>query len=104
MTGETTTARGRELQRRDRIAVRDETGDEREVFGWATVEDVSRVRGSNPTVDTVAFNIYAGDTRSPPDAITHWLADEIEYEYGVDVRDRDDIDVIDPTSEEVNVL
>ncbi|WP_123619571.1 hypothetical protein [Halorubrum sp. CSM-61] len=93
-----------ELRRRDRLKVIDEDGDEREVFGWATVRRTSTVRGSNPTVAHDETSIHAGDAIGlDPDAVTHWLAEEIEHEFGVDVRDHD-IDVIDPTSEEVDVL
>ena len=93
-----------ELRRRDRLTVVDEDGDEREVFGWATIERASTVRGSNPVVDHGETSIHAGDAIGlDPDAVTHWLAEEIENEFGVDVRDQG-IDVIDPTSEEVDVL
>jgi hypothetical protein len=94
-----------ELRRRDRLTVIDEDGDECEVFGWATVERASRVRGgTNPAVEHFEPTISAGDAIGlDPDAVTHWLAEEIEHEFGVDVRDQG-IDVIDPTSEEVDVL
>ena len=92
------------LRRRDRLTVVTKGGEEREVFGWATVQRTSRVRGSNPVVEHGDPGIYAGDAIGlKPDAVTHWLAEEIDYEFGVDVRDHD-IDVIDPTSEEVTVL
>lgn len=91
------------LNQRDRLTVRDENDEEREVFGWATVEIAARVRGSNPVVDQFEPDIFAGDSRMKPEAVTHWLAEEIETEYRVDVRDHD-IDVIDPTDEEVDVL
>ena len=93
-----------ELRRRDRLDVIDEDGEEREVFGWATVQRASTVRGSNPVVDHGELTISAGDAIGmDPDAVTHWLAEEIDHEFGVDVRDHG-IDVIDPTSEEVDVL
>lgn len=92
------------LRRRDRLNVIDEGGDEREVFGWATVQRTSTVRGSNPVVDYGEPRISAGDAIGmDPDAVTHWLAEEIEHEFGVDVRNHG-IDVIDPTAEEVDVL
>lgn len=92
------------LRRRDRLTVIDEDGEEREVFGWATVQRASTVRGSNPVVDHGEPRISAGDAIGmDPEAVTHWLAQEIEDEFGVDVRDHG-IDVIDPTSEEVDVL
>jgi len=82
----------------------DENGDEREVFGWATVQRTSTVRGSNPLVEHGEARISAGDAIGmDPDAVTHWLAEEIEREFNVDVRDHG-IDVIDPTGEEVDVL
>ena len=92
------------LRRRDRLDVLDADGDEREVFGWATVQRTSTVRGSNPVVDHGEPRISAGDAIGmDPDAVTHWLAEEIEHEFGGDVRDHG-IDVIDPTAEEDDVL
>jgi len=91
------------LRQRDRLTVVDTDGEERDVFGWATVERVTHVRGSNPVVDTLELNVFAGDSRMKPEAVTHWLAEEIEAEYGTDVGDLG-IDVIDPTDEGVSVL
>ena len=92
------------LRQRDRLTVSDADGDEREVFGWATVERHSTVRGSNPVVDHGEPRISAGDAIGmDPDAVTHWPAEEIDHQFGVDVRDHG-IDVIDPTDEEVDVL
>ncbi len=91
------------LQQRDRLKVIDEDGNEREVFGWATVKIAARVRGSNPVVEPFEPDIYAGDSRVKPEAVTHWLAEEIEAEFRVDVEDHG-IDVIDPTDDEVTVL
>ena len=94
-----------DLRRRDRLTVIDADGEEREVFGWATVERASRVRGgTNPVVEHSEPTISAGDAVGmDPEAVTHWLAEEIQHEFGVNVRDHG-IDVIDPTSEEVDVL
>ncbi|WP_157884863.1 hypothetical protein [Halorubrum aethiopicum] len=92
------------LRRRDRLSVIDEDGEEREVFGWVTIERTSTVRGSNPVVDHGEPTISAGDAIGmDPDAVTHWVAQEVEDEFLIDVRDHG-IDVIDPTSEEVTVL
>ena len=92
------------LRRQDRLTVNDADGNEREVFGWATVQRTSTVRGSNPVVDHGEPRISAGDAIGmDPDAVTHWLAEEIEHEFGLDVRDHG-IDVIDPTAEDVDVL
>ena len=92
------------LRQRDRLNVIDAEGDEREVFGWATVQRTSTVRGSNPVVDHGEARISAGDAIGmDPEAVTHWLAEELEHEFGLDVRDHG-IDVIDPTDEGVDVL
>jgi len=97
-------SRSLSLRQHDRLTVIDENDDEREVFGWATVQRTSTVRGSNPVVDHGEPRISAGDAIGmDPDAVTHWLADVIRDEFGLDVRDQG-IDVIDPTAEEVDVL
>jgi len=93
-----------ELRRRNRLAVTDKNGEEREVFGWATVQCTSTVCGSNPVVDHGEPTISAGDAIGmDPDAVTHWLAEEIETEFQIDLRDHG-IDVIDPMSEGKDVL
>lgn len=91
------------LQQRDRIDVIDEKGEQRVVYGWATVQHGAFVRGSNPAVEQINLNIYAGDSGMKPEAVTHWLAEEIEAQYQTDVRELG-IDVINPRNSEVEVL
>lgn len=91
-----------ELRQRDTLTV-DVDGEELEVYGWVNIERRTTVRGSNPVVDHGDAKIGAGDSRMDPDAVTHWVAEEVEHEFGIDVQDHD-IRVIDPTDEEVDVL
>ena len=78
-------------------------GEEVEVFGWVNIQRHSLIRGSNPVVDHGEADIGAGDGRRDPDAVTHWVAEEVQSEFDIDVRDHG-IDVVDPTAEEVDVL
>lgn len=91
------------LRERDRLDVIDENGDERTVFGWATIERAKRIRGSNPVVEAFEPTILGRDGIPNPDAVTHWVAEEIQNEERVDVTEHG-IDVIDPTDDEVDVL
>jgi len=80
-------------------------GDQREVYNWVTVEQAARVRGHNPIVEKFDADIWAGDAEGlEVDAVTQWVAEELEYEFGIRLSQRDDIDVIDIESNEVSVL
>ena len=92
-----------DLRLQDRIHVVDEEGDEREVFNWVSVEETSVVRGSNMMTENALRRIYAGDSSHVPDAITPWVAESLVDEFAVRVSETN-IDVIDPTSDEVTVL
>ena len=78
-------------------------GEEVEVYNWATIEQPARVRGHNPVVQKFEAEIGAGDSMMTPDAITHWVDEELQHEFDIDVRDQG-IEVIDPTDDEVDVL
>lgn len=92
------------LHRQDRIPVELEDGEEVELFNVVTVRRVKRVRGHNPTVEAYEPEILAGDGGiGKPDAVTHWVAEELYDETGVDVEDHD-IDVINPHHAGVDVL
>jgi len=91
-----------ELRRRDRLTVHVD-GEELEVYGWLNIERRTTYRGSNPVVAPGEPKIGAGDSRMKPDAVTHWVAEEVEDDAGIDLEDYG-IRVIDPTAEEVNVL
>ena len=89
----------------DRVTVIDENGDEVEVFNWLTVQTVSRVCGYNPVFEQFddGVKIGAGDSWEQPEAVTKRVAEELQDELGIDVRDHD-IRVIDTTDEEVQVV
>lgn len=72
------------LRQRERLRVVDGDGDERTVYGWATVQRVSRVRASNPIVSHDQTQVLGGDGVHEPDAVTHWVAEELESEFGID--------------------
>lgn len=90
------------LRNRDRITVVKD-GEEIEVFNWVNLKQPAVVRGGNPTVEKFDAEIGAGDSSAAPDAITTWVAEELDWEFGIDPEDQG-IDVIDPTDEEVTVV
>jgi hypothetical protein len=90
------------LRQRERITVRRD-GEEVDVFNWVTVQQASRVRGHNPVVETVDTQIGAGDSMMEPDAVTPWVAEELQDEFYIDVEERG-IEVIDPEADDVEVL
>ena len=94
-----------ETQLRDRITVVKD-GEEIEVFNWVNIEQPAIVRGNNPVVEKFDCNIGAGDSPRTPDAITHWVAEELWHAFDVSESDlrQMGIDVIDVESEEVDVL
>ena len=92
-----------ELRQRDRLEITDSDGEKHTVFGWVTVDRASFVRGSNPVVDHVETHIYAGDSETPVEAITHWVAEELEAGFAIDAENHG-IDVIDVTKDEVRIL
>jgi len=91
-----------DLQRRERIDVLVD-GEERIVYNWVNIRQPAIVRGHNPVVDHFEADIGAGDSPETPDAVTHWVAKELYHEFAIEPEDHG-IDVIDPTSEEVDVL
>jgi hypothetical protein len=91
-----------ELRQSDTLTV-DVDGEELEVYGWLNIERRTTYRGSNPVVAPGEPEIGAGDSRMKPEAVTHWVAEEVEADSGIDVEDHG-IRVIDPTDEEVDVL
>lgn len=92
----------RRLQRKDRLTVARD-GEEIEVFNWVNVSQPAIVRGSNPVVEKFDPDIGAGDSPMKPKAVTTWVAEELWHEFSIEVEDHD-IEVIDPTAEEVDVL
>lgn len=91
-----------DLIRKERMTV-EKDGEEVEVFNWANVQQRHVVRGHNPIRETFGADIGAGDSSRKPEAVTHWLATELFHELNIEVEDQG-IEVIDPTSDEVNVL
>lgn len=90
------------LRQREHITVRRD-GEEIEVYNWVNITRQTTVRGHNPCVERGDPTLGAGDSTMDPDAVTHWVADELEDEFYIDVTDHG-IEVIDPTAEEVEVL
>ena len=81
-------------------------GEEIEVFNWVNIKQPAVVRGHNPVVEKFDAEIGAGDSPMTPDAVTHWVAEELWHEFGIsdnDLREKG-IDVIDVESEEVDVV
>jgi len=91
----------RELQRRERIEVHRD-GEDLEVFNWVNIKQPAVVRGSNPVVEKFKAEIGAGDSPVTPGAVTHWVAEELEVEFGIDPTDNN-IEVVDVTSDDVEV-
>ncbi len=91
------------LKQRDRIEV-ERDGEEIEVFNWVNIELPAQVRASNPVVEKFKADIGAGDSPLTPDAVTVWVAEELEYEFGIDVEEDHAIEVVDPESDDVTVL
>lgn len=93
------------LQRREQITV-ERDGEELDVFNWVNIKQPAVVRGHNPVVETFESEIGAGDSPETPDAVTHWVAEELFREFSITKSDLQEqgIDVVDPTSEEVDVL
>lgn len=81
-------------------------GEEIEIFGWVTVQRWSRVRGSNPVCSHEETKIGAGDSMMHLDYVTHWVAKELEANLGIDLEASDeyDIEVVDPTADDVEVV
>ena len=95
------------LRHRDKITVV-RGGETTEVYNWvnvltcsaANVRPGSVERFSEPGPDT---NINASDhSNKTPKAVTHWVAEQLEYEFGIDPAEHG-IDVINPTDPEVAV-
>lgn len=89
-------------QDRERITVVCD-GKEIDVFNWVNVKQPAIVRGHNPVVERFNAEIGAGDSTHTPEAVTPWLAEELELEFSIDVTEYG-IEIIDPTSEEVDVV
>jgi len=95
---------GLSLNQRERIEVKVD-GEEVTVFNWVNLSQPATVRGHNPVVEPYETAVYAGDSQMEPDAVTHWVADELEEVSLINVDlDAQGIDVIDVTSEEVTIL
>lgn len=92
----------KELQRREQIDIETEDGSML-VFNWVNIRQPAVVRGHNPVVDKFEAEIGAGDASFKPEAVTHWVAEELDLEFGIDPADHG-IDVIDVTEDEVTVL
>lgn len=89
------------LELQERIKV-ERDGEQIDVYNWVNVSKPMVIRGHNPTHETFEAEIGAGDSPKTPDAVTHWVAEEMRYE-GIDPEDHG-IDVIDPTADGVHVL
>lgn len=81
--------------------------EEIEVYNWVNISRLQKaiVRASNPTVERFDDDaeIGAGDSSFTPDAVTHWVANELWHEFDIEVEDHG-IDVIDIESDEVTVI
>jgi hypothetical protein len=88
------------LKRKDTLHV-ERDGKEIRVFNWGNLQIHRQVRVGESRRNSVFVN--AGDGTRKPDAVTVWFADELAREHNVDVTQHD-IEVIDPTSDEVTVL
>lgn len=91
------------LKRRERIEV--EMGDGREltVFNWANIKQRSMIYAAASNVVTDTIQVGAGDSHRKPDAITHWIAEELWHEHGYDAEENG-IEVVDVTDDEVTCL
>lgn len=90
------------LQHRDRItAVVD--GEEVEIYNWVNIKQPAVIRGGNPSVEKFQAEIGRGDARETPEYITHWVAEELDWAFGVDPSDHG-ITVVDPTDEDVQLV
>jgi hypothetical protein len=88
---------------RDRLTVKHD-GEEKEVYNWVNIKQPAIVRGSNPVVERFTAEIGAGDSQMHPEAVTSWVAEELLYEFNIDLDTYNEIEVIDVESEEVAVL
>ena len=87
---------------RERIQV-ERDGEEITVWNWVNVQQRAAVRGHNPTVEKFGADLGAGDSPETPDAVTPDVAEELDWEFDIDVDDYD-IEVIDPGDDDVHVL
>jgi hypothetical protein len=87
----------------DRLTVNHD-GEEKEVYNWVNIKQPAIVRGSNPVVERFNAEIGAGDSPMTPEAVTAWVAEELLFEFNIDLDTHDEIEVIDIESEEVVVL
>lgn len=93
-----------ELQHRDTILVEHE-GEEKEVYNWVNIERKQKASVRANSVDHFDEDpdIGAGDSQSPPEYVTTWLAAMLGHEFGIDVT-LHDIEVVDIESAEVQLL
>ncbi|AUX09238.1 hypothetical protein AArcSl_1609 [Halalkaliarchaeum desulfuricum] len=92
------------LRHRDVIRCKRD-GEEVAVYNRINLTQPAMIRGL-PTVERFETQIGAGDSQTPPEAITHWVAHVLTDEFGI-TRDglaTHDIAVVDPTAPEVTVL
>jgi len=89
-------------QKRERLTV-EQNGEEKTVYNWANIMQPAVVRGHNPVVEKFDPDIGAGDSPEKPDAITHWLAEELWHEFGIEAEDHG-IEVVNVESDEATVL
>jgi hypothetical protein len=91
-----------EPQRQERLTVKRD-GEEQTVYNWVNITQPAVVRGHNPVVEKFDAEIGAGDSPKTPEAVTHWLAEELWYECSIEVEDHG-IEVVNVESEDVTVL
>lgn len=91
----------KEMRRRDRLEVVHD-GEKKTVFNWVNVTLPAVIYAGAGQVEHFEADIGAGDSSMAPDAVTHWIAEELSFEFHVDVEQHD-IGVIDPTADEVDV-
>jgi len=90
------------LRHRDRLHV-ERDGEEVEVFNWVNVKHPAVVRGGNPVVERFDAEIGAGDSTVEPDAVTEWVAAELDREFSIDVSEHG-IEIVDVEDDSVSVL
>lgn len=77
-------------------------GENKAVYNWCNVKQPAVVRGSGE-VEKFEPVIGRGDCTKTPEAVTHWLAEELRLNFDIEPEQLG-IDVIDVTEEEVNIV
>lgn len=79
--------------------------EEIDVWNFLNVTLAHQVRGGNPTQVTFygSSRIEQGGGGKQPEYVTHWVAEELWHEHGIDLpTDEFDIEVVDVTDDEIH--